>query len=127
MPPGWEIPMNDLELAESRIAAESPVHGPEILDELKKLRARIEEVTKLWASDDHEARMLRFALHDIETAAKAEGRPALAHMAEKARMETGMKARSEIKILLDALAEDAEDGSLEPATLKAYEPFRGSR
>lgn len=127
--------MNDLEIAESRVVHESPVHGPALVEELNRLRARETELLKSWAADDHEARMMHFALHDIEVAAKAEGRPALAHLAQEVRL--GNAGRTErVKRLLDALGALAiPEGNFDwmPAgpereeLNEAYAPFRGSR
>ena len=77
--------MSELAIAEQRVVSESPVHGPELLAELNRLRARETELLKSWAADDSKARLMRFALSEIEDAAKAEGRPAIAHMAKEAR------------------------------------------
>ena len=46
--------------------------------------------------------MLRFDLAEIETAALAEGRPAIAHMAKEARSKTAART-SQVKRLIDAL------------------------
>ncbi len=123
--------MTDIKIAEERILAESPVHGPELLAEIKTLRDRVEEITGKWAADDHEARMLRFALHDIETAANAEGRPAIAHMAKVARLTWGQQSKK-VKAVLDAAWEVLEDefpkcsdGGLGDKLRAALEPFRG--
>ena len=91
--------MEELAVAESRVVHESPVHGPELLAELNRLRARETELMKNWAADDHEARMLRFDLAEIETAALAEGRPAIAHMAKEARAKTADRKSAVMRLI----------------------------
>ena len=93
---------DNLAVAENRVVHESPVHGPEILEELKRLRLHEQEILKAWAADDHEARMLRFDLAEIETAAKIEGRPAIAQMAAEARGKSADR-KTKVLRLLDAL------------------------
>lgn len=123
--------MNDLEISETRVVAESPRHGPEIIAELNRLREHEHEILKAWAADDHEARILRFALSDIEDAAAAEGRPAIAHMAREARGKTAERT-SNIKTLIDAaIALDIRFGphtnEAEQALREAVAPFQASR
>lgn len=128
--------MSKLAIVESRVVHESPVHGPELLAELNRLRARETELMKNWAADDHEARMLRFDLAEIETAALAEGRPAIAHMAKEARSKTAART-SQVKRLIDAIGGvSGPDGILRgPITdgpeldelTYAYAPFCSSR
>lgn len=91
--------MSELAIAESRVVHESPTHGPELIAELKRLREREQEVLKAWAADDHEARMLRFDLADIEDAARAEGRPAIAHMAKEARGKTADRKTAVMRLI----------------------------
>lgn len=121
--------MEELAIAEQRVVHESTVHGPVILDELNRLRARETELMKNWAADDHEARMLRFDLAEIETAALAEGRPAIAHMAKEARSKTAART-SQVKSLIEAvlyfLDEDGEERDLMALT-KAAAPFENSK
>ncbi len=128
--------MNELEIAELRVVHESPVHGPTLVEELNRLRARETDLLKSWAADDHEARMMHFALHDIEVAAKAEGRPALAHLAQEARFSTANRKNAVMLLIAAAEAvveEEAPsncpcDGTHEICLLGIrLKPFRGSR
>lgn len=123
--------MDELAIAEERVVQESPVHGPELVAELKRLRERDVELLKSWAADDHEARMLRFAMSEIETAAKIEGRPAIAQMAAEARGRTAER-KTIVMRLLDALGalaipEDNFDwmpaGSERDELTEAYKAF----
>lgn len=118
--------LDDLKIAEQRVSSESPVHGPELLSEIKRLREREIELIKSWAADDHESRMLRFYLYEIEMAAKTEGRHAIAHMAETARTGTATRS-SQIKSLIEAVGEFLNSDDPYFAGLsKAYKPFESS-